>query len=755
MRHLIKASLLASVAFGVMSTAAYAADGDATTATSVDEVIVTARRTEENVQQVPGAVSAFSAKALERLQAQDTTGLQGAVPNLNIVQGRGSSNATNIYLRGVGQPDALQTFDPAVGVYIDDVYLSRIRGAQMDLLDLERVEVLRGPQGTLYGKNTIGGALKLVTLKPSQDFRAMASIAAGNYGMFEGRASVSGPVSDTVAIGLTGLFSEHDGYVQDRFNSREYNDKHTWGLRGALAWTPSDNLRVDISADYSADDAALNVGQPVNGLTTLFGAPLLAVPSPDHWNWTAATTPTLPNSTQLRHWGVGGTITYDISDNLTFKSITAYRNLQTDDYVDIDATQLEVGDVFVGVDQDQTSQEFQLLYSSENWNVVAGAYYLRENITSHQEAYADDLIGLFPNPYPLGPLTPTTFTRYIDDDLQTTSWAGYLNGSYRFSNGLGLSAGIRYTSETKDYARATYTVSNNAAFTSVAPFPFVGDDTWNDWSPMVSLDYQIDDDRMIYAKISRGFKSGGFNGRANSAAERTEYQPEVATTYEIGLKSSWFDRSLRLNLAAFINEYDDFQARVSSIEIVGGIPTPQLGVLNAGKLEIFGIELEGQWTPVEGLLLDTQIGYLNADYKEFDDLRFTNFGGSRAFQDPAFAPEWTARYGAQYEWNLNGNGYLQLGANARFRSSMALAVDNTFTNTNVPVAGLYSDDYWLYDARAVWQNADRKYSLGIYGQNLSNEVYRTEGQEFSSVGSIRTVYYGAPRTWMVRFTARY
>jgi iron complex outermembrane receptor protein len=739
----VKASLLASVAFGVMTTAAYAQDDVDTSATAVDEVIVTARRTEENNQQVPGAVSAFNERALERMQAQDTTGLQGAVPNLNIVQGRGSSNATNIYIRGIGQPDALQTFDPAVGVYIDDVYLSRIRGAQLDLLDLERIEVLRGPQGTLYGKNTIGGAMKLVTRKPGQDFRAMASIAAGDYSMIEAKGAVSGPVSDTLAVGVSALYSAHDGYVTDRFNGREYNDKNTWGVRGALAYTPTDSLRIDLSADYSRDDAALNMGQPLNNLTTLFGLPLLTVPNPNHYDFTGAATPTLPNSTQLRHYGFSGTITYDVNDNLTFKSITAYRSLDTDDYIDIDATQLEVGDVFVGVDQDQTSQEFQLLYSTDALNVVAGAYYLRENITSHQEAYADDLIG-----------GGITFTRFIDDDLQTTSWAGYANASYRWDSGLGLTAGIRYTRESKDYDRATSTVSSNPLFTSVTPFLFVADDSWDDWSPMVSLDYQIDDDHMIYARLSRGFKSGGFNGRANSPQESTEYDPEIATTFEVGTKTQWFDRTLQMNLTAFYSDYQDFQARVSSLEIILGVPTPQLSVFNAGKMEIFGVEFEGQWRPMQGLLLESQIGYLNADYKEFSDLRFTGFGGSRAFQEPAFAPEWTARFAGQYEWGLNGNGYLTVGANARYRSEMALAVDNTFTNTNVS-NGLFSDDYWLYDARVVWQSEDRRFSLGAYGQNLSDEVYRTEGQEFSSIGSIRTVYYGAPRTWFVRFTAKY
>src|SRR3569833_1672518 len=179
------------------------------------EIIVTARRTEERLQRVPASVSAFNERALDRIQAQDTTNHQGAVPNLNINQGRGSSNATNIYIRGIGQPDALQTFDPAVGVYVDDVYLSRIRGNQLDLLDVDRIEVLRDPQRTLYGKNTIGGAIKYVTRKPGKQLRADASVTVGSYHQFDVKAAVSGPVSDTLSLGFAFIREKHDGYVKD------------------------------------------------------------------------------------------------------------------------------------------------------------------------------------------------------------------------------------------------------------------------------------------------------------------------------------------------------------------------------------------------------------------------------------------------------------------------------------------------------------------------------------------------------------
>jgi iron complex outermembrane receptor protein len=495
--------------------AAPAATGAADAEGNDAEIVVTARRTEESVQRVPSSISAFNERSLDRIQAADTTGLQGAVPNLNIVQGRGSSNATNVFIRGIGQPDALQTFDPAVGVYVDDVYLSRIRGNQLDLLDLERLEVLRGPQGTLYGKNTIGGAIKFVTRKPGQDFRANGSVALGSYDQFELKGAASGPVTDTLAAGFAVMRSTRDGFVKDSFRGERYNDKDSIGGRAALAFTPSDNVRLDLSADYSHDDASLNVGRPLNNLFQLSGGALV-VSNPvgsGGYDWRGRTTPGLPNSTKLTHWGGAATLAVDVSDALTFKSISAYRDLKTDDYIDIDASQYEVGDVFVGVRQRQASQEFQLLYTGERLNAVAGFYYLDERIKSHQEAYADDYLGTF--------LGGGTFTRTIDDKLRTKSYAAFANASYEVIDNLRVSAGIRYTHESKDYFRTTSTLSSNPLFRGTYAFaPPVG--KWNDWSPMASLDYQVTPNVMLYARVAKGFKSGGFNGRANTPGESTE-----------------------------------------------------------------------------------------------------------------------------------------------------------------------------------------------------------------------------------------
>jgi iron complex outermembrane receptor protein len=718
--------------------------------TATGEIVVTARRTEERLQRVPASISAFNERALDRLQATDTTGLQGAVPNLNIVQGRGSSNATNIFIRGIGQPDALQTFDPAVGVYVDDVYLSRIRGNQLDLLDVDRIEVLRGPQGTLYGKNTIGGAIKFVTHKPGKDFRATATLAVGTHGQVEERVAVSGPLSDTISAGIAVMHAEHNGYVRDPVLDRRYNDKDTSGARAALAITPASNIRIDLTADYTRDDAALNVGRPINNLTTAFGAvlPVSDTVGSGPYHWLGRTTPGFPNSTKMKHYGFSGTAAVDVTDELTLKSITAYRNLKTDDFIDIDATQYQVGDVFVGVHQNQLSQEFQATYTSSRFSGVAGLYYLREHVPSHQEAFANDF------------LRPFTFLRTIDDDLLTKSYAAYANGSYTIVPGLRLSAGLRYTRETKDYSRTTTIFSSLAALNST--FPFSPHDHWTDWSPMASVDYQVTPTTMLYARVAKGFKSGGFNGRANTPGEATEYKPEKVWSYEAGFKTTLANQ-LRLNGAVFDNAYKDFQARIatSATDPSSPIDLALLSVVNAGKLRIRGAELEAAWTPIRDLLIDGQLGYLDSEYKEFFDARFPNH--SRAFQTPPFSPKWTLRLGAQYGFDIGSAGSITVGGQTRYRSRQALAVDNTIVTgsgitavgTTTEIPGLFQNGYWIEDARIVWENASKKIALGLYGNNLTKRAYKTDAQEFSSVGSIRTVYYGAPRTVTLRLTVRH
>jgi iron complex outermembrane receptor protein len=761
--------LLAAVSAAPLFAVAQPALAQDTEVRRVETVTVTARRIEENQQVVPVAVTAFSAARLEEEGNVTTGALQGAVPNLNIVQGRGSGSSANVFIRGVGQPDALATFDPAVGVYVDDVYYSRIRGALLDIFDVERIEVLRGPQGTLYGKNTIGGALKLVSKKPDDEFRASIRAGYGDYNALDVNARISGPLVEGVLAGGLSLYrGTRDGYVTDPLTpSREYNDKDTSAARGQLAWTVSDSFKVDVAVDYTEENPGMTVGRQENllfatALVVAGAIPLSTVP-PGDFNFRSATTPGLPNSQTLTHWGVSVNATWDISDALTLKSITAYRDLAYDDYIDIDATRFELGDVFVGVEQDQVSQEFQLSYDAGGRiAAVGGLYALQENIASRQQAFGDDIFVLR-----LAPtlVLPITFDRFIRDSLNTYSYAAFGQVDFRLTDALKVTAGLRYTEENKSYNRATFTRSNQAfldsARTPALTFAFNRKVSFDDTSPMVSIDYKASENLFFYARAAKGFKSGGINGRANAAGQEVPYAPEEATTYEAGVKSDWLNGRYRVNATIFFNDYKNFQARVTQ-------PDPTLlavlNVLNAGKLETSGLEVEFAAAPTNALSLEAQIGLLDASYKDFRDRRAVN--SDRSFQTPAFAPELTARFAGAYRFEMGEAGALTLGADASFRSEMALAVDNSiitaagFINglpavTGQRFPGMWQDDYWLYNARLVWTSPDERFTAGLYGRNLSDEVYKTDAQEFSDIAGIQTAYYGAPRTWQFIVSAKY
>nr|QQZ50016.1 TonB-dependent receptor [Phenylobacterium glaciei] len=296
---------------------------------------------------------------------------------------------------------------------------------------------------------------------------------------------------------------------------------------------------------------------------------------------------------------------------------------------------------------------------------------------SHQEAYASAFTA------------PFSFLRTVDDDLKTTSWAAYANASYALTEQLRLSAGVRYTNEEKKYARTTSTFSTLGALNGT--FAFKAQETWDDVSPMVSLDYQATDDVFFYGRVSKGFKSGGFNGRANTPGEEQPYAPETAISYEAGVKTELFDKRARANFTVFYNDYQDFQARVghSVTSPTQPIPAIDFTVLNAGQLKIYGAELELAANPIAGLSLNAEVGYLHAEYGEFSEQRaavapatgFTTL--DRSWQTPAFSPEWTARLAGRYEWDLGDTGFVSVGAQARYRSEMALAIDNANLTTRV------------------------------------------------------------------------
>ncbi len=712
-------------------------------ATELQEVTVSARRRDESLEKVPVAVSAFTSEDLKDLQANNIDGLQGAVPGLNIVRGRGSSSSVNVFIRGIGQPDALQTFDPGVGMYVDDVYYSRIQGALFSLFDIQRVEVLRGPQGTLYGKNSTGGAIKIITRQPSDVPEGSVEATVGDYGRREGRFYVSGPLGNTLSGNLAGVYTRTDGYVTDPATGAKYNDENTKAIRGKLKWQPSDEFSATLAADYTKQDTSLTLGQataPLYATDLVLGQVLLYTPDlSKKYDFKGETSFGPGHGQELTNKGVSLHMDWRLTDQWDLKSITAYRKLDSNSYIDIDATALELGDVLVDFNQKQLSQELQLQYDNgSNLQAVYGLYYMDEKVPSHQEAYADDFIrfaGL-----------PIDFLRTIDDDLENKSWAGFAHFNWEFVPSWTLAAGVRYTHETKDYWRTTsaFFGAPLQAFSQdpQAVIPGISE-SWSAVTPSLSLQKQFTPQVMAYVSANRGFKSGGFNGRANAPTEAANptFDPEYVWTYEMGLKMRSADSRLQGNLAAYHSNYTDFQARVSEVQNPGSpSPTFSFPVLNAAKLKIDGLEFEGAALLGQGTKLSTQLAWMDARYDKFVDPR-TQLDPSLAnlHDHVPFSPEFTARVALTQTFNLPDGSALTFGADSSYRSSTWLSVDNR--------DGLMQKAYVVSGLFGVYDAVNGHWQLRAGARNLGDKVYKTDGQEFSSVGNIQTAYYGAPRNW--------
>ncbi len=703
----------------------------------LETISVTARRRSENIEKVPVAVSAFSEEDLKDLQATNIDGLQGAVPGLNIVQGRGSSSAANVFIRGIGQPDALQTFDPGVGMYVDDVYYSRIQGALISLFDVDHVEVLRGPQGTLYGKNSTGGAIKIQTRDPSEATTGAVEGTIGDHGRAEGRFYLSGAFDDRWSASVAGAIVGNDGYVRDPSTGKDYNDDDTKALRAKLQFKPGENFKATLGLDYTRQNTALTLGQPTAPLirTDLATGPVVLLPAPTgDYDFRTRTSFAPDQGQKLTHKGVSLHVDWNLSEAWKLKSISAYRWLDSDAFIDIDASQFQLGDVFVGFDQKQASQELQLQYDNgSDLQAVYGVYWLRETVPSHQEAYADDLFSLGG--------APIDFLRTIDDDLRTTSYAAFAHVNWEFAPTWTLATGLRWTRESKDYDRSTSTFWGAPFQALDETVAFSGRKSWTAFTPSISLQKQIDDQTMAYVSANRGFKSGGFNGRANSAPEAANavFDPEFVWTYEIGLKMRSSDGRLQGNVAAFHSDYKDFQARVSEVLNPGSAtPTFAFPVLNAAKLKMDGLEFEGAMLLGQGTRLSGQLTYLDARYAKFVDPRVQLNPALASLHDHVpFSPKWSARIALTQTFNLADGGAITVGGDVSYRDDTWLSVDNR--------PGLMQDAYTLVGLFGLYDSADGHWQVRAGVRNLTDKTYKTDGQEFSSVGNIQTAYYGWPR----------
>ena len=698
-----------------------------------DEIIVTARKREENVQEVPVAITVLTGEALEENAAPDIAEIQSQVPNLSIYAGRNQSTTLTAFLRGVGQADPLWGVDPGVGLYLDDVYIARPQGALLDVFDVGRIEVLRGPQGTLYGKNTIGGAIKYVSTPIDEKPQARVSLTAGSYGAADIKAVASSGFADgKVRFKAAFASLQHDGYGENLYTGKDVSDKDTMAFRLGFDWLPSDSVKVSLAYDRTEDDA-----QP-KGLTRLQANPFCPLflgttcpPEQDLFDTRSGLAP-LNGTTSS---GYAATVSWQVSDAWLFKSITAYRESESLNNIDFDTTPAPIADAKSTYYDDQTSQEFQLVYEgSGKLAGVFGAYYFKGEA---------------------GGLVDSVFfgsTRSITDGSTVTeSFALFGDGSWAFSDALVLNVGLRATQETKN-GRAYNTV-NGVVFAD-----YDKETTFDSVSPRLGLDYTFSPNVMGYFSLSRGFKSGGYNVRAQSNIFPESAEPfddETLDMAEVGLKTTLADGRLVLNSAVFYGQYDDIQVSTfTSYDGNGdGIEESFFGnFINAGNATLQGVEVEFNYNSDSWFGMNGNVSYLDASPDDFLDENRDGFVDTQVITN---APEWTGLLRANVDFPLFG-GLLNGSLGYAYRD------DSTLTNEGgqypgrpgQPLLPLTQSAFGLWDVWFNWLAPNGKWRFGVAGKNLADEEYMTNGYNLPSLGVVQGSF-GTPRSYFATVEYRF
>jgi iron complex outermembrane receptor protein len=726
--------------------AAQSTVADASDSVSLEEIVVTARRREEFLQRTPVAVTAFGAQALEERSIGDIWDIAGYTPNVEFTPGSITGNSGgHIFIRGIGQSDFLITTDPGVGVYVDGVYLGRTQGGLLDLLDFERIEVLRGPQGTLFGKNTIGGAVNIVSARPRGEFGGVAEVTTGRFNRIDGRFTIEFPIAEDKLSGRIAVLSKNrDGYGKSvDFTTgetlNELGDDNTLAARGALLWTPDENIDVLLAIDGTrareegpvqsmvefitpdpADPASLInlynfVAVPVLGVPPFDGRYIPDNPFINFENGRAA------SRNDLDNWGVSATVDWDLGGQ-KLRSVTAYRNLENRTGAG-DATPAEIILQRDNLKQDQFSQEIQLsgLSFNSRLNWITGAIYYTENAENHtivaQIPALNPVFAMLGIPVELG-----------RDDIhknKTESMAFYAQGTYALTERLSFTLGGRYTYEKKKYTPNFRTLS----LVTIIPRQTL-DKSWNVFTPKFGMEFQANDDILTYVSVARGFRSGGFNGRAGNVVSLAGFDPEFVWTYELGLKSRWFADRLQINAAAFYNDYTDIQ-----LLLVNATPTGfNVTTENAASAKVTGFELEMLARPIAGLDLSASVGYMDSKIKGPPPGSGVA-GGARLME----TPEWSLSLGAQYRMPAGDLGALTLRVDYNYRSRTFHDVKNT--------PSIAQKGFGLLNMRLTFETTDSGWQLALFGTNLTDERYKTTGIEALGFANFAVAQWGRPREW--------
>jgi len=741
MSRLFTPTLLLGVSFVTLVPAVQAqeampaADAVASSDEAGDEIVVTARRREESLTDVPIAMTAIGGAQLERSGAIDITEVANVSPNVTLEPSRGTNSTLAAFIRGVGQQDPVAGFEPGVGIYVDDVYFNRPQGAVLDVYDVERIEVLRGPQGTLYGRNTIGGAVKYVTRRLEDEFMLSARATYGSYNQADGVLTVGVPVGDgTLRLGGSIARLTRDGFGKNLTTGQDNYDKDVLGGRFS-AEVHAENFFARISGDYTRDNSNPRGGHRL--IPSQFtNAPVLD----DVYDTRGGLN---DPAQKVTAYGAALFMEANLNDTVTARSITAWRRDRTTAPIDFDALPTLDFDVPNTYFNRQVSQEIQVLIDTGRFNGLIGGYYL-------------DAVAKTPFDVRLF-TTSAGFTAFTNAEARTNTLAGFADFTYDFSDQFAVSVGGRYTWDERkavvlrqNFLGGGSPLFGGAGIPAGAPATdFQGARTFTKFTPRASVSFKPTPDHTLYASYSQGFKGGGFDPRGvgtnapdlngNGIRETSEvgaflgFAPETVDSYEIGYKATLFDRRLNIALAAFRADYNDVQIPGSAActTIVNGIPTTSFcGVTtNAGKARFTGFEGEMSARLGEDLLaggdklrFNAAVGYIKAEFKEY----ITNIAGRGPvdvadFREVQNTPEWTFNQSFTYTVPV-GAGELDLTQSTSYRSK-------TF-QYEIPNPLLDQSGYALLDASIVYRAPDDRWTLGIYGKNLTDKQYKTSGYTF-------------------------
>jgi iron complex outermembrane receptor protein len=735
-------------------------------------IVVTARRRNELLLDVPVAVTAYSGEQLDRQGALDITDIADTTPNVTLEVSRGTNSTLTPFIRGIGQQDPVAGFEQGVGLYLDDVYLNRPQAAVLDIYNVERIEVLRGPQGTLYGRNTVGGAIKYVTRRiPTDGPHATLRTNVGTHGQFDAIAQVSTPITQSLRVGAAVARLSNTGFGRNiTTGDRNYN-KDVWAARGTVELEPAPDTFFRLSGDYTWDNSNPRGGHRLIPNLVTGELPLSNVFDSEGG---------LDDPKQrVRSGGIAFHGEIGLTDWLKFRTITAFRKDRSDTPIDFDATPAVDVDVPAIYKNHQFSQEFQLVADKGPLQGVAGLYYLN---ASAVDVFDVRLYASLPTILP-------GLTAATEGNVKTKTWAAFTDLTYNFTPQWAASVGVRYTNDHRhaEVFRRNLILGGSPQLGGSDPFDatgvqvgaatsdFDGSRTDQAVTPRASINFKPTPNHNFYFSYSRGFKGGGFDPRGLTTQAPSQdpqdiydfmaFDPEKVDSYEAGWKASLFGRRLQLATAIFDAEYKDVQVPGSAGCVVNGVTTFCGITTNAGKARFRGVEIETNArlahdfaTAGDRLNLAGTLGYLDAKYLQF----ITNIAGlgpvdvakDRKIQN---TPKWTLSGSLDYDTPL-ADGHLDLNTTVSYRSA------SQQFELRTPM--LDQRGFALWDANIVWRSRGNRYEIGLHGKNLLNKKYIVAGYNFLAqdpftgnfilngagkpvptlgTAGVLTAYYGNPR----------